>query len=90
MEKSLYSQENLIFRGLLKTLRKEAGLTQEELAKKLNWPQSYVSRFENGERRLDPVELYFVCRALGIPFLEFARRWEEAIEKNKGYKPLKF
>ena len=90
MKKSLYTRENKIFCGLLKALRNEAGLTQREVAQRLEWPQTYVSRYESGERRLDPVELYAVCGALDTPFIEFAKRWEEAIEKNRDHKPLVF
>ncbi len=72
MEKSLYSRDNQILCGLLKALRKEADLTQDDVAKRLDWPQACVSRYETGERRLDPVELYAVCNALEISFMEFA------------------
>jgi len=44
------------FRELLVTARKAAGLTQTELADRLGKPQSYVSKYERGERRLDVVE----------------------------------
>lgn len=46
--------------------RQDAGLTQVELAKKLSRPQSFVSKFERGERRLDVTEFLEVARALGI------------------------
>ncbi len=45
------------------TMRKTAGLTQRELAKRLNREHSFVSRIELGERRLDIVEFYWLCRA---------------------------
>ncbi|WP_243700148.1 helix-turn-helix domain-containing protein [Paracoccus versutus] len=44
--------------------RKEAGITQQELADRLNRPQSYVAKVETGERRLDVVE--FIEWAEGI------------------------
>lgn len=46
--------------------RHSAGLTQLEVAKKLSRPQSFVSKYEQGERRLDVVEFVAVCHALGI------------------------
>jgi transcriptional regulator with XRE-family HTH domain len=46
-----------LFLELLIKARKDAGVTQEQLAKRLNRPQSFVSKCENGERRLDVIEL---------------------------------
>ena len=51
--------------GLLAAARQGAGVTQIELAEKLGRPQSYVSKFEAGERRLDVVEFLEVAEALG-------------------------
>lgn len=42
-------------------------MSQVELAKKLGRPQSFVSKYENGERRLDAVEFVEVCASLGVP-----------------------
>jgi len=50
---------------LLTSARKEAGLTQAQLAAALDRPQSYVSKYENGERSLDVIEFVAVCEALG-------------------------
>lgn len=55
------------YQSLLKLLtdaRKEAGLTQSELSAKLMRPQSYVSKIENAERRLDVIEFLELCEAL--------------------------
>jgi len=51
---------------LLVEARKAAGLTQQELSERLGRPQSYVSKFERGERRLDVVEFLGIARSLGI------------------------
>jgi len=57
------------FRLLLVQARRDAGITQVALAKKLGRPQSYVSKFELGERRLDVVEFLEVAGAIGCdPF----------------------
>ena len=66
--------------ALLKEVRNEAGLRQADLAERLGQPQSFVSKFESGERRLDILELRQVCQALGIPLHEFVRRLEERLE----------
>jgi transcriptional regulator with XRE-family HTH domain len=54
---SIYSVRYQAFLARLKAARIESGLTQKEVAEKLSQPQSYVSRCESGERRVDIVEL---------------------------------
>ena len=54
-----YSIEYQIFLKNLRNARKESGLTQLEVAKKLNQPQSYVSKCESGEKRVDIIELLY-------------------------------
>lgn len=66
MSKSVFSDRYEQFRTLLVNARTTARVTQKELAKKLGRPQSYVSKYERGERRLDVVELLDIARALGI------------------------
>ena len=67
-----------LFCSLLREARSEVGITQTELAHALGKPQSYVSKYESGERRLDLVELDDVCRALGVPLSCIIQRYEEA------------
>ena len=64
--KSAFSRKDAQFRKVLVEARRDAGLTQVALAKKLGRPQSFVSKFERGERRLDVTEFLDVARALGI------------------------
>lgn len=59
------------FRELLVAARKRAHLTQAELSSRLNRPQSFVSKYERGERRLDVVEFGEVAKALGVDPLKF-------------------
>jgi len=54
------------FRDLLIGARKNADLTQSELSVRLKRPQSFVSKYERGERRLDVIEFREVARALGV------------------------
>lgn len=65
MEKSIYSAEYQQLCALLRQLRLDAGLTQVEVARRLDMPQSFVSKYESGERRLDVIELKYVVGALG-------------------------
>jgi transcriptional regulator with XRE-family HTH domain len=62
--------------SLLRELRVAQRLRQADVAEKLGEPQSYVSRFESGEQRLDLVDLRKICSALGISLLDFVRKVE--------------
>lgn len=64
MSKSIHSPEHQKLRDLLIGARKAAGLTQEEVASRLKRPQSFVAKYEGGERRIDVVEFIAVARAL--------------------------
>lgn len=74
MPKSTHTGEYDRFRLLLIEARKGAGLSQSELAERLGKPQSFVSKFERGERRLDVVEFRQVADAIGIEPLRFLRK----------------
>jgi transcriptional regulator with XRE-family HTH domain len=65
MPKSVHSPEQLAFRQLMIEARKKAGLTQQKLANRLKKPQSFVAKYEGGERRLDVLEFLSVARAIG-------------------------
>lgn len=67
---------------LLKRIRVEAGLNQEELARRLNKPQSFVSKYESGERRLDLLEIKCVCAAVGVSLSEFAEHLEQQLRDS--------
>jgi transcriptional regulator with XRE-family HTH domain len=60
--------------ALLRQLRSDAGLTQAQLAARLHRDQTFVSKYESGERRLDILELRAVCRATDMDFVEFIAR----------------
>lgn len=66
MRPSIYSERYQRFRVLLREIRKEKELTQVELAEALGQLQSYVSKYESGERRLDVVEFMDLCDALKV------------------------
>lgn len=63
--KSLRSPRHLVLLDRLRTLRKEAGVTQVELAARLGRPQSYVAKIEGGERRMDVLEFIDWFDAIG-------------------------
>ena len=64
MPKSLRSPEHRALIAVLVGARKAAGVSQAQLAKKINWSQSEVSRVELGERRLDVIEFTAWARVL--------------------------
>lgn len=67
---------------LLRAARTEAAMRQVDLAHRLRRPQSYVSKYESGERRLDLLELRQVCSALDISLEAFIRKLEAAIDEG--------
>lgn len=60
--KTIFSPEYDIFRQCMIAARKAAKLTQATLAQSLNKPQSFVAKYENGERRLDVIEFLLITR----------------------------
>jgi transcriptional regulator with XRE-family HTH domain len=64
--KSVHSPEHRAFRALMIQAREKAGLTQQVLAKRLGKPQSFVAKYETGERRIDIIEFVIIARAIGI------------------------
>ncbi len=50
------------------------GLTQHDVAQRLGLPQSFVSKYETGERRLDLIEFLQVADALEINSVEFVQK----------------
>lgn len=78
MPKSIFSARQEKLQNLLRTTREDAGFTQVALAKKLKRPQSFVSKYESGERRLDLVELQEICAAVGISLTKFISAFEKS------------
>jgi transcriptional regulator with XRE-family HTH domain len=65
MQKSLRSPEYARLVAALVAARKDADVRQQALAKRLGRPQSFVAKYEGGERRIDVVEFVTIVRALG-------------------------
>jgi transcriptional regulator with XRE-family HTH domain len=80
--KSIFSQEYDIFRRCMIAARKEAKLTQVNLAKSLNKPQSFVAKYENGERRLDVIEFMFVSYAIGVDPCDILKKIEQQVSNT--------
>lgn len=80
MPKSIFSIQQEELQKLLRQVRIAAGLTQSDLAKRLGQPQSFVSKYESGERLLDLVELRRICKAVGISLVDLVRKWEDSVK----------
>lgn len=83
MEKSIFTPEQKHLQELLRQARIEAGLTQVQLAAKLDTLQATISNYETGERRLDLIELCQVLDAIGLPLPEFIDRFEKATGRRQ-------
>ncbi len=76
MEKSVFTEGYAVFLRCLKDARKRSKMSQVELAGRLGQTQSWVSKVERGERRVDIVEVREFCRAIGVPFGEFVGEFD--------------
>ncbi len=83
MDKKTIKKQQLALTKTLYSLRIGAGLKQTDLAEILNVPQSFVSKIETGERRLDLVELKAVVHAMGATLTEFVIEFEKNINESK-------
>ena len=82
MEKSVFSRRYGLFLRVLREARERSGLTQVQLAERLGQTQSFVSKCERGERRLDFVEVHAFCSDLGVTLSDFVRGLEDAIREE--------
>ena len=82
--KSVFSAEYNLFRELLRDLRVRKGVTQAQLSAALGMAQSFVSKYEMGERRLDFIEVGHICAELGIGLEAFAKSYADAVATAEG------
>lgn len=82
MEKSIYTREYEILLRLLREARERAGVTQIELAQRLNQTQSFVSKVERGDRRLDLVQLRTILATLGLRLGDFVEEFEREVKRR--------
>lgn len=79
MRKNIHTDQHKLLIALLREMRIKAGLTQSELATRIGKDQTFVSKYESGERRLDVLELREICQAIGISLEGFVRKLEKAL-----------
>lgn len=65
-----------LLQKMLVEARLSQGLTQTDIANRLGKPQSYVSKYETGERRIDVVELMEICQAISIKPISILKKLE--------------
>ena len=82
MASSLWDSDNRVLQDLLKEMRIAAGLTQVELSNLLDRPQSYVSKYESGERRLDLAEVRNITIYCGRNLKELVDLLETILDKK--------
>lgn len=80
--KTIHSPEYAIFLKLLRQTRERQDVTQEQLAERWGVTQSFVSKCERGERRIDAIELRSFCRAMGVSLTGFVTELEEVLSRG--------
>lgn len=81
MEKSIHTREYGVLVRMLRETRERAGVTQAELAARLGQTQSFVSKVELGDSRLDLIQLRTILAAVGVRLTEFVARFEREVER---------
>ena len=76
------SRQRLVIGALLREIRLQADMRQEDVASAVGQPQSYVSKYETGERSLDVLEVRAVCIAMDTSLSEFAGILEQRLDRQ--------
>jgi transcriptional regulator with XRE-family HTH domain len=89
MQKSLKSPEYARLVAMLVAVRKRVRISQQPMAKKLGRPQSFIAKYEGGERRIDVIEFIEIARALGADPVKLFRNFvsETASSRTKRKMP---
>lgn len=83
MKKSVFTREYQVLLQVLHAAREKAEVTQIELANRLGRSQSFVSKCERGERRLDVVQLRQICHAIGTTLPKVINEFERRLAKDR-------
>lgn len=76
-----FDKRREILRNLLVDVRKKKRIAQTQLTQQLQKPQSFVSKYENGDCLIDLIETHQICQALNYSFGELATGFEAAINE---------
>ena len=83
MSKSRFTAQYDYFLTRIRALRSETGTMQADLAERLGVPQQYISRWETGETRMDIVQVWRYCTALGVSFTKLCRDLDREFANSK-------
>lgn len=83
MEKTIYTREYEVLLRLLREARTRAGILQTDLAQRLGQRQSFVSKVECGERRIDLIELRTILGAIGVKLSDFVGKFEQELTRQR-------
>jgi len=75
----IYEPEYQVLIDCLKTYRLQSKMTQQELANSLGCSQTYVSKYEQSQKRLDIIEVRKICNCLGVDLIELITEFEERL-----------
>ena len=87
MAKTLYRTENSVLREMLRDARERAGLTQVDVSSAIGKSQTFLSDVERGVRRLDVIELWEICQAMGVDLTGFVARLEAELAGRRSVRP---
>ena len=83
MKRSKYKGQYKILLDQLYRLRISSGLKQSELSEQLGVSQSFISKIENGERKIDIIELQTICNILGSTLELFIKEFENKLNESR-------
>lgn len=89
MAKTLYRTENSVLRAMLRVAREQAGLTQVDVSKTIGKSQTFLSDVERGVRRLDVIELWEICHAMGVDLSGFVAQFEAELASRRSARPAR-
>jgi transcriptional regulator with XRE-family HTH domain len=82
MDRAARRRQQAVLQALLRDVRRERHLSQQEVADRVGMEQTAISKIELGEKRADLLELRDICEATGISLVDFIVRLEERLMNN--------